>query len=213
MSHLITCPECQKHLQVPDDLAGKTVQCPECQHTFTAEGIETEVITSNPKKPPTLPVPTKKGPPRETQRSEDEERESESPRRRSRRDDEDDDDYERPSRRRTRSRGNYAPHRGGLILAFGIIGLVSGLGIIFGPIAWFMGNADLREISEGRMDPEGESMTQTGRILGMIAAILSIVGILISVGFFGVFFGCACCLPFMAAANNPNNPNFRPPRR
>ena len=36
MSHLITCPECKKQLQVLDDLVGKMVQCPECRHTFTA---------------------------------------------------------------------------------------------------------------------------------------------------------------------------------
>jgi DNA-directed RNA polymerase subunit M/transcription elongation factor TFIIS len=37
MAHLISCPECAKHLQVPEDLIGSKVQCPECQHTFTAE--------------------------------------------------------------------------------------------------------------------------------------------------------------------------------
>ena len=36
MSQLIACPDCQKQLQVPDDLIGKTVQCPECKHTFAA---------------------------------------------------------------------------------------------------------------------------------------------------------------------------------
>jgi hypothetical protein len=36
MSHLMTCPECNKHLQVPDDLIGQQVQCPECRHTFIA---------------------------------------------------------------------------------------------------------------------------------------------------------------------------------
>lgn len=36
MSHLLACPECDKHLQVPEELIGKKVQCPECKHTFTA---------------------------------------------------------------------------------------------------------------------------------------------------------------------------------
>ncbi len=36
MAHLITCPECDKHLQVPEDLVGRQVQCPECQHRFIA---------------------------------------------------------------------------------------------------------------------------------------------------------------------------------
>ena len=36
MAQLIACPECTKALQVPDELLGTTVQCPECKHTFTA---------------------------------------------------------------------------------------------------------------------------------------------------------------------------------
>ena len=40
MAQLVACPECQKHLQVPDELLGKRVQCPECKHTFTATVAE-----------------------------------------------------------------------------------------------------------------------------------------------------------------------------
>ena len=170
--------------------------------------------TSSPAPPPATNKPpawdTKKG----SEDEADEDRYDVKKRRRER-DDEDDDD-DRPSRRRSRRRRSsgrdYLPHRGGLILAFGIIALVSGLGFIFGPIAWIMGNSDMAEIQNGNMDPEGEGMTQTGKILGMIATILSLVGIVITVVMFGVMFGCACCVPFMAAANNPN-PNFRGPRR
>jgi hypothetical protein len=52
-----------------------------------------------------------------------------------------------------------------------------------------MGNNDLKEIRAGRMDPEGEQMTNIGRILGMIATILNIVcigGYCIVVLFMGV---------------------------
>jgi hypothetical protein len=35
-----------------------------------------------------------------------------------------------------------------------------------------MGNNDLKEIRAGRMDPEGETMTNIGRILGMVQCIL-----------------------------------------
>jgi phage FluMu protein Com len=34
---LIACPECGKHLQVPGDLMGEKVQCPECNENFVAE--------------------------------------------------------------------------------------------------------------------------------------------------------------------------------
>ena len=42
------------------------------------------------------------------------------------------------------------PHRGGMILAFGIVGIVCC--IIFAILAWVMGNGDLKEMAAGRMD-------------------------------------------------------------
>jgi hypothetical protein len=70
-----------------------------------------------------------------------------------------------------------APHRGVMILVFGILGLV--VCIIFGILAWIFGNADLAEMNAGRMDPSGRGLTSAGRILGMIACILAIVGVAI----------------------------------
>lgn len=78
--------------------------------------------------------------------------------------------------------GGYAPgpqvkpHRGVLILVFGILGLVI-CPIIFGVLAWVWGNNDLREIDAGLMDPEGKGLTQAGRIIGMVSVILMLVGI------------------------------------
>ena len=68
------------------------------------------------------------------------------------------------------------PHRGTLILVLGILGLV-----VCGPLgiaAWIMGNGDLKEIDAGAMDPTGRSTTNAGRICGMIATILLILGAL-----------------------------------
>jgi hypothetical protein len=70
-----------------------------------------------------------------------------------------------------------APHRGVMILVFGILGLV--VCIIFGILAWIFGNADLAEMDAGRMDPSGRGLTSAGRILGMIACILAIIGVAI----------------------------------
>jgi len=72
-----------------------------------------------------------------------------------------------------------------MILAFGIIGLVCC--IIFAILAWVMGNGDLKEMAAGRMDRTGEGMTKAGKIIGMVACILAIVGtvfyiILLAVG-------------------------------
>ena len=76
------------------------------------------------------------------------------------------------------------PHRGTLILVLGILGLV-----ICGPLgiaAWIMGNGDLKEIDAGAMDSSGRSLTNAGRICGMIATILMIVWVLIAIAVFGL---------------------------
>jgi hypothetical protein len=73
------------------------------------------------------------------------------------------------------SRAGSAPHRGGMILAFGIIGLL--ICLPFGIAAWVMGNNDLREIEAGRMDPAGAGLTRSGRILGIVACCFAVVGI------------------------------------
>lgn len=65
------------------------------------------------------------------------------------------------------------PHRGTLILVLGILSIFV-CGIVLGPIAWVMGNNDLREISAGTMDPSGKDMTNAGRICGMIGLFLNI---------------------------------------
>ena len=82
------------------------------------------------------------------------------------------------------------PHRGTMILVLGILGL-----LVCGPLgiaAWVMGNGDLKEIDAGTMDPSGRGTTQAGKICGMIATILMIVGFIIGlivavvVGFAGL---------------------------
>jgi hypothetical protein len=59
------------------------------------------------------------------------------------------------------------PHRGAIILVYGILGLV--LCQLFGIAAWTMGTADLKEMNEGRMDSNGRDLTKAGRICGMVA--------------------------------------------
>ena len=82
------------------------------------------------------------------------------------------DDYDRRPRRRYRG----APHRGGLILGLGIASFfVCGL---IGLAPWIMGNNDLNEIRAGRMDREGEGLTNAGRICGIIAFFLTIAALI-----------------------------------
>jgi hypothetical protein len=74
------------------------------------------------------------------------------------------------------------PHRGTLILVFGILGItVCG---IFGPIAWIMGKADINEIRAGTMDPSGEQLTNIGRILGIVGTVLIVLGMCMGLAFF-----------------------------
>jgi len=69
------------------------------------------------------------------------------------------------------------PHRSTLILVFGILGLV--VCAPFGIAAWIMGSNDLKEMDAGTMDPTGRSNTQAGKICGIIATILLIIGVII----------------------------------
>lgn len=70
-----------------------------------------------------------------------------------------------------------APHRGGLILALGILGIV--LCGICGIIAWVLGNNDLKEMDAGRMDPSGRGTTQAGKICGIIGLAWQACGIVL----------------------------------
>ncbi len=76
------------------------------------------------------------------------------------------------------------PHRGGIVLALGILSLV--FCALLGPMAWVMANADLADMAAGRMDPEGRSMTDVGKVCGIIGTLLMVPAILVALFFFGV---------------------------
>jgi hypothetical protein len=75
------------------------------------------------------------------------------------------------------------PHRGGLLLALGILSYVL-CGIFTAIPAWIMGHSDLKEMEAGLMDPSGRGLTQAGKILGMIHCILWMVAMAIGIVFF-----------------------------
>lgn len=106
-------------------------------------------------------------------------------------DDRDDyDDYKRSSQR-------YVPHRGGLILTFGILGLVLPLLVgCFAPLwlgfsipATLMGRKDLAAINNGVMDPTGRGTTQAGYICGIIGMVIGLLISLVVCGYLAFFFG------------------------
>jgi hypothetical protein len=76
------------------------------------------------------------------------------------------------------------PHRGTLILVLGILSLVicSPLGIA----AWIMGSGDLKQMDAGAMDPSGRSVTNAGKICGIIATVLLALGIVAFIALFAL---------------------------
>lgn len=93
--------------------------------------------------------------------------------------------------------GTGRSHRGGFILAMGIISLVASLGGIVmcccilggvfpllglatGITAFFMGRVDVAAMNRGEMDAGGRGQTQTGMYLGLAGAI---VGLLLLIGY------------------------------
>ncbi len=74
------------------------------------------------------------------------------------------------------------PHRGTTILVLGILSLVC-CGLLGIP-AWLMGNADLKEMAAGTMDPAGQGTTNAGKICGIIGTVLAILGALVGIAYF-----------------------------
>ena len=69
---------------------------------------------------------------------------------------------------------DFQPHRGSMILTFGIIGVACCFP--FGIAAWVMGHSDIKSIDSGIMDPSGRSMTNGGKICGIISVIITVLG-------------------------------------
>lgn len=169
MTEIVTCPACARKLQVPEDFFGKTVQCPECKQMFEARatGAAPAAAPQDQYAPTNDLFPARAQPGREQYLDA---YERDRPRRR-RSAEEDEDDDDRPDRRRLE------PHRGGMILALGILAIVGIASIPLGPLAWILGNADLKAMRAGRMDPSGEGQTNIGRVLGMISTLLIVVSL------------------------------------
>jgi len=77
-----------------------------------------------------------------------------------------------------------------LALVLGILSFV-GFGPITGIAAWIIGNSVLNDIRNGTEDPGEAGLAQAGKVLGMIATILTILGFCLFLMFTGAFFGLA----------------------
>jgi DNA-directed RNA polymerase subunit M/transcription elongation factor TFIIS len=195
------CPKCQSRLSVMAVDLGSNIECPNCQQVYIAAIPDNSITGALPNDPRSTDrgrgrsrrdeerLPTT----RSRYRDEDDDDELDQPRRRRNRDRDGDDDGDDPDRgyRRRRYSDEYdrklAPHRGVMILVFGIIGFTTCPLPIFSILAWVMGSNDLQEMDHGRMDSEGRGLTQAGRILGIVMCVLCIVGILTYCGMIGCF--------------------------
>jgi predicted Zn finger-like uncharacterized protein len=169
MPEIVQCPECVRKLRVPDDLLGKKVKCPTCGNLFVADVGGSEPAREKVRKPAAQRPP---------ESDEDEYPDDRADDRGDGDRDYDDEEDRRRRRRRRKSREprrDAEPHRGTLVLVLGILSVVTGLGLILGPIAWVMGSHDLKEIRAGRMDDSGEGQTNGGMICGIVGTCVGVL--------------------------------------
>jgi hypothetical protein len=218
MKTIVSCPECRRDLQVPDELLGRSVQCPDCKHPFTAQSLDAPIpITSVSKVPAPAPPTATAAPaaPAVPTKWEEPARPAEQ----RRRDDRDDDlDDLRVGRRRSAG----VPDRGAIILTLGIVSLSLALfsfllyiipiwliPLVVGVFGWVLGQRDLRAMRDGTMDSSNQVMTLVGMILSIVG-----VGISACVGLLGC--GVAALIGIMisiGAMAGPPRPPGPPPRR
>jgi hypothetical protein len=98
-----------------------------------------------------------------------------------------------------RGRDQYEPHRATTLLVLGIIGFFTAP-FIFGPMAWFMANEDLRKMDNDIMDPHGRSTTQMAKMVGIINTVWAFLIIVLPLVFLAVMFLGCCGLGAMAPA-------------
>src|ERR1051325_4862363 len=128
MAEIISCPACQRKLELAEAHFGQRVQCPQCQTPFMADPLAANVQTAPPVAK--MPIPTVQARSRESSYGWD--------------DRDDFRDYDDP----IVVRNDAVPHRGSTILTLGIIAIVflvlfyGCATIVCGPLAWIMGNRD-----------------------------------------------------------------------
>lgn len=79
-------------------------------------------------------------------------------------------------------------------LVLGILGVICCN--LLAPVAWYVGNQELKAIREGRSPMAGEILAKIGMILGIIGTVLMVLGL-----FWLFFAGGMAILQGMAAAN------------
>jgi hypothetical protein len=83
-------------------------------------------------------------------------------------------------------------------LVLGILGLVCCQ--LLSPVAWYIGNQELRSIREGRSPAAGQGTASAGMILGVVGSVFLAMGVLMGIIWVFVFGGLAALAAFLDAA-------------
>ena len=149
----IPCSNCNQRLEIPEELAGQTIECPACNASLAVPSLE-------PTAPPTPKIRISKS-------------NADSAVNQAR---------DKPLQKEVASlkikltdaqSAKTSPHRGRQILIFGILGMLCCLPL--GIAAWAMGRNDMQLIEDGVMDPAGAGATKAGMICGMVSCILQAI--------------------------------------
>lgn len=198
MADIVDCPKCGGKLRVPDELVGRTVKCPTCGSLFIA-AITPQRANEQPARG--LDAPLRRADQHEEKHGEPSASSGarrpcphcgkENPSEHTACNHcgavfEDQlavvSDDEPPIGRHATYRGNFVPHRGGLILCLGILSILFGLtgilgviGLALGICSWVMGQKDLQRIRNREMDARGDGLTHSGWICGIVGVVVSTV--------------------------------------
>jgi predicted Zn finger-like uncharacterized protein len=145
MPQLVSCPHCQRQLNVPDNLLGKNVKCPSCQNTFTATaggaGGGAESAAETPRRSASGEGAAGAGASGGT----------------------------RPHR------GVLILILGIASILVNCCGFTFWIAWITGGIGLWLGGADLKAMDRGEMDPAGRGMTKIGWICSIVGLVLSVL--------------------------------------
>jgi predicted Zn finger-like uncharacterized protein len=145
MPQLVSCPHCQRQLNVPDNLLGKNVKCPSCQNTFTATaggaGAGAESAAETPRRSAARDEGAAGGGPGGM----------------------------RPHR------GVLNLILGIASILVNCCGVTFWVAWITGGLGLWLGGADLKAMDRGEMDPAGRGMTKIGWICSIVGLVLSVL--------------------------------------
>ena len=61
-----------------------------------------------------------------------------------------------------------------MAVVFGLLSLIPGPGLVFGPLGWWFGRRELRGIAAGVRRPSGRTKARVGYITGIVGTVLSV---------------------------------------